>query len=124
MYWLNWLHKITNSMPVLKAADTAPHVFRDGASRTLLHTENLMVVVIDFYNGPWDEPDPFHQHLHEQVTYVASGDILFLCEGEKDQILQAGDMFAVSSGKPHTIKLLSKKARLVDSFTPVREDFL
>ena len=111
-------------MPVLKAADTAPNVFRDGASRTLLHTENLMVVVIDFYNGPWDEPDPFHQHLHEQVTYVASGDILFLCEGEKDQILQAGDMFAVSSGKPHTIKLLSKKARLVDSFTPVREDFL
>ena len=111
-------------MPVLKAADAAPNVFRDGASRTLLHTENLMVVVIDFYNGPWDEPDPFHQHLHEQVTYVASGDILFLCEGEKDQILQAGDMFAVSSGKPHTIKLLSKKARLVDSFTPVREDFL
>jgi quercetin dioxygenase-like cupin family protein len=111
-------------MPVLKSADAAPNVFRDGASRTLLHTENLMVVVIDFYNGPWDEPDPFHQHVHEQVSYVASGEILFLCDGEKDQLLQAGDMFAVPSGKPHTIKLLSEKARLVDSFTPVREDFL
>ena len=111
-------------MPVLKADHADPHVFRDGASRTLLHTENLMVVVIDFSNGPWNEPDPYHHHVHEQVTYVATGEILFLCEGESDEILHAGDMFAVSSGKQHTIKLLSEKARLVDSFTPVRQDFL
>ena len=111
-------------MPILKATQVKPHVFRDGASRTLLHTEHLMVVVIDFFNGPWIEPDPYHQHVHEQVTYIASGEILFMCEGESDQRLGAGDMFAVPSGKPHTIKLLSEKARLVDSFNPVREDFL
>jgi hypothetical protein len=38
--------------------------------------------------------------------------------------LKAGDMFEVPSGKLHTIKLLTEKARLVDSFSPIREDFL
>jgi quercetin dioxygenase-like cupin family protein len=111
-------------MPVLKAAEVESPVFREGASRILTRTENLMVVVIDFFGGPWKEPDPFHKHVHEQITYVASGEILFLCEGETAQRLQAGDLFSVASDKLHTIQLLSPKARLVDSFTPVREDFL
>ncbi|MGC3943882.1 MAG: cupin domain-containing protein [Chryseolinea sp.] len=111
-------------MPVRKESNVKSHVFREGASRTLVHTENLMVVVIDFFNGPWSEPDPYHHHVHEQITYVASGEIIFMCEGEEDQKLQAGDMFSVPSGIPHTIKLVSERARLVDSFSPIREDFL
>lgn len=109
-------------MPVSRIADVIAEEFRDGATRRLVHTDHLMVVVIDFFNGPWPEPDPYHQHLHEQVTYIASGEILFLCEGEKDQMLQAGDLFTVPSNKAHTIRLLSKEARLIDSFTPIRED--
>ena len=111
-------------MPVLKSTDVTPHAFREGASRSLIHTDHLMVVVIDFFNGPWAEPDPYHHHVHEQISYIASGEIIFICEGEPDQRLSTGDMFAVPSNRPHTIKLLSEKARLVDSFTPVRGDFL
>lgn len=111
-------------MPVLKASEVIPHTFREGATRTLLHTNDLMVVVIDFFNGPWSEADPVHHHVHEQITYVASGEILFICEGEEDKTLRTGDMFAVPSGRSHTIRLLSEKARLVDSFSPVREDFI
>lgn len=111
-------------MPVHKSSVVKPVEFREGASRTLVHTDNLMVVIIDFFNGPWREPDPYHHHVHEQITYVASGEIVFMCEGEENQKLQAGDMFSVPSGKRHTIQLLSEKARLVDSFSPVREDFL
>jgi len=33
-------------------------------------------------------------------------------------------MFAIPSGLKHTIKLLTKNVRLIDSFYPVREDFL
>ena len=83
-----------------------------------------MNVLIDFTDGPWEKPEPPHSHPHEQTSYVAEGEILFLCEGEPDQHLKAGDMFAVPSGRPHTIQLLTKKARLVDSFNPLREDFL
>jgi len=83
-----------------------------------------MTVVLDVDNGPWTAPDPYHSHQHEQISYVAEGEILFLAEGEEPRRLGAGDLFAVPSGKPHSIQLLSKHARLVDTFNPIREDFL
>ena len=111
-------------MPVLKA-DTAPMTqVKEGISRRLVHASNIMMVAIDFTNGPWSEPEPLHHHVHEQATYVAEGEILFFCEGEKEQKLKAGDMFWVPSGKKHGIQLLSADAKLVDSFNPIREDFI
>lgn len=111
-------------MPVLKAQEAKMFTVKEGITRRLIHTYKLMTVVIDFEGGPWTEPDPPHSHVHEQTTYVAEGEIIFFCEGEPDQKLKAGDMFAVPSGKAHTIQLLSATARLVDSFTPLREEFL
>ena len=111
-------------MPVLKSASIPSTIVREGVSRKLIYTERLLTAVIDFVNGPWTEPDPPHSHVHEQTTYVAEGEIIFFCEGEPNVHLSAGDMFSVPSGKLHTIQLLSKSARLIDSFTPVREDFL
>ena len=97
---------------------------KEGLQRKIIRTNNLMTVLIDFSNGPWEEPEPPHSHPHEQTSYVAAGEIIFYCEGEKEQYLKSGDMFAVPSNKKHTIKLLTKNARLIDSFNPVREDFL
>ncbi len=105
--------------------DQAPAtVFRERCERRIVHTANLMTVVIDFNNGPWTEPDPLHSHPHEQITYIASGEVLFLSEGDEPRRLKAGDLFAVPSGVPHSIQLLSASARLIDSFQPIREDFL
>jgi quercetin dioxygenase-like cupin family protein len=111
-------------MPVLKKENAAPTLVKEGVERRLVHTDNLMMAVIDFNGGPWSKPDPMHFHVHEQTTYVAEGEIIFLCEGEEDQRLKAGDMFWVPSNKKHSIQLLSKQARLIDSFNPVREDFI
>ena len=104
--------------------DTPGDVFREGCERRIVHTSQLMTVVIDFNNGPWDAPDPMHSHPHEQVTYIAEGELLFLAEGQQPRKLTAGDLFAVPSGQPHSIHLLSKSARLIDSFNPIHEDFL
>lgn len=111
-------------MAVLQFDKVPYEKVKDGLQRKIIHTKELMTVLIDFSNGPWEEPEPPHSHPHEQTSYVASGEIIFYCEGDDDQHLKAGDMFAVPSGKKHTIKLLSEKARLVDSFNPVRKDFL
>lgn len=111
-------------MAVLKEKESNPVQVKPGIYRRLLHTENLMMVVIDFENGPWEVPDPMHHHVHEQTTYIAEGEVIFLCEGEPDTILQKGDMVSVPSNRPHAIQLLSKHARLIDSFNPVRTDFL
>lgn len=111
-------------MASLKFHETPPTVVRKGLERKLIHTNNLMTVVIDFSDGPWAEPEPPHSHVHEQTSYIAAGEVVFFCEDEEPIQLKAGDMFAVPSGKKHGIQLLTPSARLVDSFNPIREDFL
>lgn len=101
-----------------------PEVVRKGLERRLIYTPNLMTVIIDFFDGPWAEAEPFHTHPHEQTSYVAEGELIFCCEGEPDQHLKAGDLFACKSGQKHTIRLLSQTARLIDNFYPVREEFI
>jgi len=97
---------------------------RPGVFRSLTYTDNLMLAIIDFENGPWPEPEPPHSHPHEQASYLAEGEIIFYCEGEPERRLKPGDTFAVASGLKHRVKVLTAHARLVDSFTPVRTDFL
>ncbi len=111
-------------MATLKFDEVPYEVVREGLERKIIHTNNLMNVLIDFTDGPWEKPEPMHSHPHEQTSYIADGKIIFFCEDEESQELKSGDMFAVPSGKRHTIQLLTKTARLVDSFNPVREDFL
>jgi quercetin dioxygenase-like cupin family protein len=94
-----------------------------GRERYLTHTTHLMMTVIDFTDGPMQQPDPPHHHPHEQITYVAEGQVRFFL-GDDTYDLSAGDMIAVPPNVPHSIQLLSPHARLVDSFSPVREDFL
>jgi quercetin dioxygenase-like cupin family protein len=91
--------------------------------RYLTHTDNLMMAVIDFNDGPTSEPDPPHDHPHEQVTYVAAGEILFFYDGLPIR-LGPGDMYTVPPNIPHSIQLLTAHVRLVDTFTPLRQDFL
>lgn len=110
-------------MTVVKRAETTPESIAAGRTRYLAHTDHLMMVVIDFEDGPQDQPDPPHFHPHEQVTYVAAGDLLFFINGEP-QRLTAGDVITVPPDAPHTIQLLSPHVRLVDTFNPIREDFL
>jgi len=97
---------------------------KEGVTRSVVYTQNLMMAIIDFNNGPWDEPDPQHSHPHEQVSYVAKGEIIFYCEDRPEEHLKEGDVYAVPSGQKHTVKILTKEVRLIDSFTPIREDFL
>ena len=96
----------------------------EGVERRMVYMPNLMTVTIDFTAGPQTSPDPMHAHPHEQTSYVAKGEVLFFMEGEESQHLKEGDVFYVPSGKKHCIQLLSGHVWLVDSFSPIREDFL
>lgn len=111
-------------MAVLKFDEVPYTQVKEGVQRKLIMTDELMTVLIDFTNGPWEMPDPPHSHPHQQTSYVAEGEIVFYCEDESDQYLKTGDMYAVPSGKLHTVKLLTKNVRLIDSFYPIRKDFL
>jgi quercetin dioxygenase-like cupin family protein len=110
-------------MPAVKLSELPVTHVKAGVDRRHAHTDHLMMAVIDFTNGPRSKPDPFHTHPHEQVSAVVEGDIFFVTENERTR-LGPGDMFTVPGGQPHAIQLLSKSARLIDCFTPIREDFL
>lgn len=110
-------------MPPCKEQDATKETIGEGRVRYLTHTDTLMMVVIDFTDGPTTEPDPPHSHPHEQVTYVAEGEVNFFL-GDEMTKLGKGDMVTVPPDVPHTIQLLASHVRLVDTFTPIREDFL
>jgi len=110
-------------MAFIKQRDMKPQRIAEKRTRCLAHTEHLMMVQIDFEDGPHQKPDPPHTHPHEQISYIVSGKVLYFL-GEEQSVLEAGDMVTVPAHIPHTIQVLSEKARLADAFYPLREDFL
>ena len=95
-----------------------------GIRRKLMNTANLMLVIVEFHRGPDEHPDPFHDHPHEQVSYIAEGELILYVKGVGEKKLQKGDLFAMPSGIPHTVKTLSPVVRIIDCFTPLREEFI
>jgi len=66
-----------------------------------------MIAVVDVNDGPAAQPDPPHSHPHEQVSYVASGEILVII-GEEKTRLSEGTCSRFLQMYPHTIQTLSK----------------
>ena len=110
-------------MDVSRLSEGKAVEIKPGRTRRILHTDHLMMVVFEFADGPAAKPDAPHTHPHEQVTYVAEGEVQFFI-GEESRRLVPGDMVAVGPGLPHTIQLLTSRVRLVDTFTPLRQEFL
>jgi len=110
-------------MAVQRYEEMKVDLLREGAERRLGYTDHLMMTILDFNDGPQSEPDPPHAHPHEQISYVAAGEILFYLEDTCER-LGPGDIFLVPPNKLHCIQLLTRHARLVDCFYPLRQDFL
>lgn len=110
-------------MTVIKEKQTPPEKISPVFERRIAHLNNLMIVVCDFTNGPAKEPDKPHSHPHEQITYVAEGE-LYLFLGEEKHLLTKGDIFTVPPDLPHCIQTISPYVRLIDTFSPIREDFI
>ena len=92
----------------------------DGVSRKISgYDDKIMMVKVKFEVGAIG---PLHEHLHSQVTYVASGVFEASINGNK-QVLKAGDSFYA---KPHHVHgvLCIEAGILVDIFSPARRDFL
>lgn len=91
-------------------------------TRKLNYLNDVMVCIVDI-KGPMAEPDPKHSHPHEQMSYIAEGDVIVTI-GDESKQLKAGDIFAVPANVPHTVQALGPRLLLIDSFTPIREDFI
>lgn len=87
--------------------------------KVLSYDDNLMVCELTMEEGATGKE---HSHPHTQITYVVSGEHAFIVDGET-KIVRAGDSIYIPSGSVHNSTCL-KAGKIVDIFTPKREDFL
>ena len=93
----------------------------DGAQRRILsYSDNLMMVQFTFAAGA---VSAWHNHPHEQIGYVASGEIDLIMDGHETVRLAAGCSYYVPSNVWHNIRTYAPSV-LLDCFTPARQDFL
>lgn len=91
-----------------------------GVSRKFLGYDNqIMMVLVKFEAGALGAP---HQHFHTQSTYVASGKFEFEIDGVK-QLVKTGDGVYIEPNLLHSAVCI-EEGMLIDTFSPVREDFL
>lgn len=91
-----------------------------GVSRKMLGYDNqIMMVLVKFEKGALGSP---HSHFHTQTTYCVEGKFEFEIDGIK-QVLNAGDGVYIEPNLLHSAVCL-EEGKLIDTFSPVREDFL
>jgi quercetin dioxygenase-like cupin family protein len=92
----------------------------DGSSRrVILDLPELMLVEFTFEAGGIGA---LHSHPHLQTSYVAEGTFEVTIDGVTETIA-AGGAYIVPSGLVHGVKALTA-GKLIDSFTPRRDDFM
>ena len=65
---------------------------------------------------------PEHAHINEQSGVVIAGSVTITVNGES-RVLSAGEAYLVAPNVVHEGVAGPEGAQLVESFTPVREDF-
>jgi len=87
--------------------------------RVILSLPELMLVEFGFEKGGIGA---LHSHPHVQTSYIAEGAFEVTIDGVTETIA-AGGAYIVPSGLVHGVKAL-EVGRLIDTFTPRRDDFL
>ena len=82
--------------------------------------DNLMLVAVELESH---SEVPSHSHSQEQAGTVLLGEIEFIIAGEH-KTLHAGDMYFIPSNIEHSAKTGNSPARVIDIFTPLRQDFM
>jgi quercetin dioxygenase-like cupin family protein len=79
----------------------------------------IMMVEVSFASGGVGAE---HEHPHDQATYCLSGEFGFTV-GAETRTLRPGDTVFIPGGARHGT-VCRAEGRLLDVFTPQREDFL
>ncbi len=100
-----------DSMP---AQEVAP-----GCRLRTPYGKNLMLSYLEMDAGA---EIPLHDHPHEQGGILLAGK-LELTIGEETRVVQPGAMFLIPPNVPHRAVAIDGPVRVMDVFTPIREDY-
>jgi quercetin dioxygenase-like cupin family protein len=97
----------------IKTKEIAPGFFSK-----LIHTESNTINFLEVAAG---SDLPIHQHLHQQCSFVLEGQFEMTVGGETK--ILTPDTFALIPGDvPHGGRAITD-CKLIDIFSPVREDY-
>jgi quercetin dioxygenase-like cupin family protein len=64
---------------------------------------------------------PLHHHVHEQITYIVSGELEMVI-GDEKHVLTGGTTNVIPSNVPHSGYAVTDCV-VIDTFCPVREEY-
>ena len=97
------------------AVQAAPGIMR----KVMSYTNELMVCEFTLEKGAHL---PAHHHPHVQSTYVVSGQLRYIIDGE-EKIINAGDTALMKADQVHEV-IAVENTKVIDVFSPMRDDFV
>jgi len=104
----------------IPAGEGSHHRIFPGVEIRTTAGDRMMLSVVTF------EPRsvvPLHAHPHEQMGLLISGRLEFTIGGIT-RILGPGDLWRIPGGVPHQVVALDEPAVALDTFHPIRDDYL
>ena len=106
-------------MPYIKIEDIEPLEVVPGCRMRTPFGENLMLSYLELDVGA---VVPLHDHPHEQGGILLEGQVE-LTIGDEVRVCEVGEMFLIPPNTPHKAVAVGGPARVLDVFSPVREDY-
>ena len=91
-----------------------------GAMSGIIAGEQIMFSFLEMEEG---SQVPAHSHPHEQAGLVLEGKLQFKI-GTEEKIMGPGDAVIVPANMVHSGTVLKGPAKVLDAFSPLREDYL
>ena len=107
-------------MPFFAHSDLQPVELFPGTTSRLVEGERVMLSWLQLEQGA---VIPDHHHPHEQAGLVVEGELCFRI-GDEEQVIGPGHMFLVPGGTSHSGEVTRGPARVLDVFSPPREDYV
>jgi len=107
-------------MPFVKAEELPRMELFPGAYSGLVAGRQLMLSFLEMETG---SRVPEHSHPHEQAGLMIAGVLRFRIGGE-ERVLVPGDAFLVPPDMAHSGEVLEGPAKVLDIFSPPREDYI
>ena len=105
-------------MPVRSFDDLNRSEKMPGYLGAFLHGENMTVTNWEVEAGA---EFPEHSHPHEQISIVVEGEFELTLDGEPE-VLRPGRVAVIPPETPHSGRAVTA-CKIIDVFSPVREDY-
>lgn len=87
------------------------------------HIISAEKITLSFASAEPNAQFPSHRHENEQIMIVTDGAVDFVIEGKQYHV-EKGDVVVLPSNTEHGAYVTDKGSRVIDVFSPPRQDFV